>query len=108
MIETEDKGISLSYTHFRECSGYKNWFFVLGDRLNGAKRMIELEDPYHLADAFSQDKVDRYLRCGILIEFKEASTPTLKDGWSIRLRCESSKKDNLEETIKHFKLSNKK
>ena len=108
MVETDDKGISLSYTHFQECMGYKNWILVSGERIKIAKRVIELEDPYHLADAFSKDKIERYLRCGIVIEFQEASASTLRDGWSIRLKCETTRKNKLEETIKHLKLSNKK
>jgi len=100
----EEKGICLVYTIFPEGRQFKNWILISGEKIREAKRIIKSDYPYHLTDPFSKDKIERYLSSGILIETNEESAPTLKDGWSIRLKCEKINKDKLEEKLKHLGL----
>lgn len=104
-MKTEGKGISMSYTIFPKCGSFKGWVVVPEERIRRAKEIIETDDPYHLQDAFCKDKTDRYLSFGVIIESREELAPTLKDGWSIRLRCEAIRKNKLEHVIKHLKLN---
>lgn len=101
-------GICVSYTAFPQCRGLQDWVFIPREKILQAKEIIKSEHPYHLEDPVLKDGTEKYNLSGVLVETNEQSVPDSKNGWGIRLRCEATRKNKLEETLKHLKLFDKK
>jgi hypothetical protein len=102
-MKTNEKGISVYYTIFPECSSFKGRILVSEERIRRAKRIIEKDSPYHLSNC--KDKIESYLFQGVIIDVKKEFSSAEKDDWEIRLRCEKTRKGKLEQIIKHLRLN---
>ncbi|MFH1311146.1 MAG: hypothetical protein ABIH65_01945 [Nanoarchaeota archaeon] len=98
-------GISIIYTPYSECRGFKNWALVSREKIREAKVILRERIFYRVSDPLISNQ-ERYLESGILIELQEESKPTMKDGWSIRLQCEIDNAENLEDLLKLIDLPN--